>query len=112
MLKKFLSATIIGLLFILPCAAQNNPPIAPVEKKQINLKLTKTEFLKTSQVDFGKESYNYPSKNRRLSKGSKIAVWTGVIVGAAVLTGLIIWQVNKPDIRFNPNINNLNLNSP
>ncbi|MGI8670314.1 MAG: hypothetical protein ACR2J3_10800 [Aridibacter sp.] len=65
------------------------------KSEKIDFKKSETESLKSSAA-----------KRKRLSKGAKIGIWTGVIVGAALLTGFIIWQNIKPK---NCNIFNDNL---
>jgi hypothetical protein len=96
MLKRSLSIMLICLLSFLTCVAQTNTA-TPREPAKQTAKISRSELLKTqpSKPDFRKDAYKQKKEKDGLSKTDKVLLWGGIIVVAAVVTGLIIWQGGK-----------------
>ncbi len=93
MLRRLLSIVLICLLSVLTCVAQTKSVTPPDRGKQ-TAKLTRADLLKPqpSKVDFRKDSYKQEKEKDGLSRKDKALLWAGIIVTAAVITGIIIWQ--------------------
>jgi hypothetical protein len=96
MLKRFLSIMLICLLSFLTCVAQTNTA-TPRELAKQTAKLTRAELLKPqpSKPDYQKNAYKQEKEKDGLSKTDKALLWGSIIVVAAVVTGLLIWQGGK-----------------
>lgn len=96
MLKRFLSIALICLLSFLTCVAQTNT-VTPREPARQTAKLSRAELLKPqpSKADYQKDAYKQQKEKDGLSKTDKALLWGGIIVVAAVVTGLLIWQGGK-----------------
>lgn len=94
MLRKSLVIIIVGFLLTVSSFAQK----ANEESEKVMAKtnvaaqqdFTKNETAKVDFKKFDKETLKSYEKGKKLSKGAKIGIWTGVIVGAVVITALII----------------------
>lgn len=109
MLKNILSFILVCSLFSVTAFAQISNQKS--ETFSLKPKLTREDFMKyqSGKFDFknnSREIAPLPSK-RKLSKGAKMGIWAGVIAGAAVVTGLIIWKSTRPDRLDGPNFSTL-----
>lgn len=96
MLKRLLSVVLICLLSVLTSVAQTKS-VTPFDRGKQTAKLTRAELLKSqpSKVDFEKESFKQEKEKNGMSKSDKVLLWGGIVVVAAVVTGLLIWQGGK-----------------
>lgn len=96
MVKRSLSIMLICMLSFLTCVAQTNTA-TPGEPAKQTAKLTRAELLKPqpAKANYQKDAYKQKKEKDGLSKTDKVLLWGGIIVVAAVVTGLIIWQGGK-----------------
>jgi anaerobic C4-dicarboxylate transporter len=101
MLKKVLSAALIGTMSFLTCFAQTAS--APLANSKTQTKLTRADFYKIEPLkfDFDKEAVKTQTRKNNLSSGAKTALWVALFA-AGVATVVILATRNKEESTNSP----------